>query len=150
MREPRPPSPQPSDPPAGSIHRAPGQRTRILVVEDDGLLAATICDVLVIGGYDAECAASVSEVQKLLERERFDLILADLGIPGAPKEERVYFADLRARAPGAAIIAMTGADTLLTAGPERDFDELIAKPFEIEDLMTCIHAVLDRRTKPDA
>src|SRR5437764_1339459 len=73
-----------------------GQPARVLVIEDDTLLASTVCDVLDIAGYATECVRTLTQVEELLDRERFDLILADVAIPGAPDSERVYFAGLRA------------------------------------------------------
>jgi DNA-binding response OmpR family regulator len=148
MHEPSPASPQSGRLPGGSTPRRQplNRRARILVVEDDSLLASTVCDVLGLEGYEAECVESLPQVARLLERERFDLILTDVGIRDAPPSERDYFALLRARAPDAAILAMTGDPKgLHLVGSELGFDELIPKPFEIEELMRCVRAVLDRR-----
>ena len=140
--------------PPGAMSRAdsrdqhPGQRARVLVVEDDALLASTVCDVLSLEGYATECVETLPQVQALLGETSFDVILADVGIPGAPSSERDYFTLLRAGAPDAAIIAMTGdPKALQLAGPSLGFDELIPKPFEIDELIHCIRAVLDQRAR---
>lgn len=148
MHEPTPIGRQPAAASGGPDPRIPAAQTRILVVEDDSLLASTVCDVLALERYACKCVTSYPAVEALLDQESFDLILADVSIPGAPTSEREYFALLRQRSAAAAIVAMTGDPKgLLVAGPDLGFDELISKPFEIDQLTRCIRTVLDGRAR---
>lgn len=62
-------------------------RKTILVVEDDGYIGDMVEEVLVREGYRVIRAYSGTEALLLLERERADLVLLDLMLPGLSGEE---------------------------------------------------------------
>ena len=63
-----------------SVQRAGGPRPRILHVEDDADVRNVVATIA-RGIAQFEAAASVAEARARLEREKFDLVLLDLGLP---------------------------------------------------------------------
>jgi len=57
-------------------------RPRILVVDDDAAITATFESILVGEGYDVRTASDGGEAIGLARRERFDVVLLDLVMPG--------------------------------------------------------------------
>lgn len=69
---------------------------RILVVEDDAAINKVVCSYL--GKLGAECVPAFSGTEGLMHLEgerRFDLLITDLMLPGAPGEEVVAAARAR-------------------------------------------------------
>ena len=60
---------------------------RILVVEDDPDINQLLCTIMSDAGYQCQPAFSGSEAMLWAERERFDLVLLDLMLPGLTGEE---------------------------------------------------------------
>ena len=60
---------------------------RILVVEDDPDINQLLCTIMRDAGYQCQPAFSGSEAMLWAERERFDLVLLDLMLPGLTGEE---------------------------------------------------------------
>lgn len=60
---------------------------KILIIEDDAGIHGVIEELLKNEGYDPHSAYSGTEALLLLEKERYDVILLDLMLPGASGEE---------------------------------------------------------------
>lgn len=58
------------------------ERVRVLLIEDDASINEIVGDHLERCGYACVRAFSGTEAQLLLERERFDLVVTDLMLPG--------------------------------------------------------------------
>ncbi len=119
---------------------------KILVVDDE----ANICRLLerYLGrlGYDVQTAGSVPDALDLIAVDRFDLVLTDLRLPGPSGLDLLF--EVRARAPGTRMILMSAhADiTAAAAAIDRGIDQLVIKPFELEDLRVKIGSSIARRT----
>lgn len=57
-------------------------RARILVVEDEPMQRQLYCEELAGAGYEAIGVGSALEAEEILSRERVDLVVLDLNIPG--------------------------------------------------------------------
>ena len=62
--------------------RSPGNQARILVVDDDARLRELLKRFLSENGFAVYVAASAVEMNRLWVRERFDLLVLDLMLPG--------------------------------------------------------------------
>ena len=102
----------------------------ILVVEDDAAINKVVCSYL--GKLGAECVPAFSGTEGLMHLEggrRFDLLITDLMLPGAPGEEVVA----AARAQHVPLIVLSARATvadrvdLLRLGA----DDYLVKPFDV-------------------
>src|SRR5205809_525616 len=57
-------------------------RERVLVVEDDLKLLQQVKDMLIAQGYEAAAVGSAEEALERVERERPDIIILDISLPG--------------------------------------------------------------------
>ncbi len=128
--------------------RSPGAQARILVVDDDLRLRELLKRFLSENGYSVFIAASAVEMNRLWVRERFDLLVLDLMLPG---EDGLSICErLRPAGNQTPIIMLTakGEDGDRIAGLESGADDYLPKPFNPRELLARISAVL-RRAVPD-
>ncbi len=85
---------------------------RILIVDDDADFRDAYRTLLADDGYDIDAAANAGEALSRVDEDRWDVILLDKNLRGAPDESGVELAtQLRVRAPSARIIMVTGYAT---------------------------------------
>jgi two-component system response regulator MprA len=115
----------------------------ILVVEDDPALAQTLRDILEAEGYAVHHAAGGAGARAALEGAPPDLILLDLMLPDV--DGLVLCADLKSRS-GAPIIVCSATarkrDSVLSL--KLGADDFVAKPFDVDELLSRIEATLRR------
>ena len=123
-------------------------KTRILVVDDDQRLRELLVRYLGGGGYEVKAVADAAAMDKQLARERYDLLVLDLMLPG--EDGLSVCRRLRGQnAPGAApaIIMLTakGDEVDRIVGLEMGADDYLPKPFNPRELMARVKSVLRRR-----
>jgi len=123
-------------------------KTRILVVDDDLRLRELLNRYLTEQGLVVQVAQDAATMDKLLGRERFDLIVLDLMMPG--EDGLSVCRRLRGAKDTIPIIMLTakGDDVDRIVGLEMGADDYLPKPFNPRELVARIHAVLRRRTAP--
>ena len=102
---------------------------RILVVDDDARLRTLLQRFLEDDGYIVRTAHDGSQMDKLMQRELFSLIVLDLMLPN---EDGISICHrLRAETPDIPIIMLTakGSDADRIAGLEAGADDYLPKPF---------------------
>lgn len=115
----------------------------ILIVEDDAGISEPLNAFLRAKHLRSSVAASAEAAIGLLRREQIDLLLLDVMLPG----ESGWALCKRLRANGGPrIIMMTALSdaTDKVAGLELGADDYVAKPFDVEELLARIRAVLRR------
>ena len=115
---------------------------RILIVEDEEMIADVISRGLARAGYQCLCAYDGLEAAELLEEHRYDLILLDIMLPGADGYELMrYIKDF-----GIPVIFITARTRLedKVKGFRLGADDYITKPFELAELTVRVEAVLRR------
>jgi CheY-like chemotaxis protein len=127
----------------------PGGRERILVVDDEPLVAEMVSDTLSRLGYDVTRAGSGSEALKtfLAKPEGFDLILTDQTMPditGIDLAQRVL--EARKDMP---IILFTGYSEVVSAERAKTAGvrEFVMKPVEKREVAVTIRRVLDNLSR---
>ncbi len=118
---------------------------RILIVDDEILVASVLQDVLKHQGYAVELASGGEAGLKALRRERADLILLDINMPGMNGLEVLklvteQYPDL----PVVMVTALTD-DTALSTAMRDGAYAWLAKPFDINELGHVVDAALNRR-----
>ena len=119
---------------------------RILVVEDDARLAATLARILNAEGYDAELAGDGNEAICRAHERPFDLVVLDVMLPGLDG----IAVCRRLRATGALpilILTALGGTEERVRGLDSGADDYLVKPFANAELLARVRALL-RRTKP--
>jgi DNA-binding NtrC family response regulator len=108
---------------------------RLLLAEDDRIVRITVRDALEEAGYAVEAFEDGAAAAAALERDRFDLVLTDVRLPGL--DGLALFRRARAAQPDAAVVLMTAyadAEDAVTVMREGARDYL-QKPFEMEELL---------------
>ncbi len=107
---------------------------RIIVVEDDAGVRATIVRILEFLGHSVTEAANGDEAERLPSGEPFDAVFADFRLPGASGDRVV--AKLRERWPHLAAVIMTGdaGRPEVRAGALDGRWRLLPKPFDFEQV----------------
>ena len=118
---------------------------RVLIVEDDEEIALALQRSLRMEGYDVRLAGD--GVDALDQAHAFlpDLVLLDLGLP---KLDGIEVAkELRKREDDVAILMLTARDGLedRVAGLDTGADDYLVKPFERQELLARLRALLRRR-----
>jgi two-component system, OmpR family, phosphate regulon response regulator OmpR len=120
-------------------------KTRILVVDDDLRLRDLLVRYLGGEGYEVKAVADAPAMDKQLARERYDLVVLDLMLPG--EDGLAVCRRLRAQNSAPAIIMLTakGDDVDRIVGLEMGADDYLPKPFNPRELLARINAVLRRK-----
>ena len=117
---------------------------RILVVDDDpGVAFFTKENLAGLGAaYHVEAVTSGEEALRKMAAEPYDLVIADLRMPGMNGLELLY--RIRKRYPQTRLILMTayGNDRVQEAARRLQVYRYIAKPFQIRDLVNAVRAAL--------
>jgi len=117
---------------------------RILLVEDEPGLVKTLRDRLHSQGYAVESAHNGEAALELATRDRFDLIILDLMLPG--KSGLEVCRELRRRAYTAPILMLTARGQVedKVLGLKTGADDYLTKPFHIRELLARMEALLRR------
>jgi two-component system OmpR family response regulator len=117
---------------------------KILLIEDDAVLADGLVHTLSDGGYKVTCATTGAYAKQLLLAEDFDLIVLDLGLPDMDGLELLR--RLRSRKIALPILILTARDGIndRIVGIEQGADDYMTKPFELRELEARINALIRR------
>ncbi len=126
------------------------QKTKILLVEDDPNFGTVLKDYLTMNGYDVKLAIDGEKGEEQFRKDDYNLCVFDVMMP--KKDGFTLAAELRRTNPDIPIIFLT-AKTLqqdVIEGFKLGADDYITKPFNSEELLYRIAAVLKRgRIKPN-
>jgi two-component system, OmpR family, response regulator PrrA len=117
-----------------------------LVVDDEPDLVATCERLLQRAGHTSLPANSGLEAMALIDRERPDLVVADLRLPGA--DGLAVTRHARRQVPPIPVILITGYDSpqARRAASESGVDVYLAKPFSNAAFMDAIQRILSPRS----
>jgi len=123
--------------------RARSESPRVLVVDDEADIRELLDLTLVRMGLSVDCAGTVGEARKLLERERYSLCLTDMRLPDGEGLDIVrQIAAHHGETPVAVITAFGSADNAVAALKAGAFDYL-AKPVALDQLRTLVRSALN-------
>ncbi len=117
---------------------------RVLVVEDEPLLAGAIRDGLRLEAIAADTAGDGDTALELLSINTYDIAVLDRDVPGPSGDEIAR--QIVASGSGMPILMLTAADRIddKASGFELGADDYLTKPFDLQELVLRIRA-LDRR-----
>ena len=113
---------------------------RILVVDDDPAILATVADVLEFEGYQVELAANGAEGLDAVERTHPRLVLLDMRMPVLDGWQFAH--KLKERGIQLPIVVMTAAQDAHRWAQEIGANGYISKPFDVSDLLNAVEALL--------
>lgn len=122
---------------------------KILVVEDEEVIAAGLAYSLEQEGYEAAIAHTVKEACSCMEQDSFDLYLLDLTLPDGSGYDICKQVKSRFDVP---VIFLTAFDDEINVvmGLELGADDYIYKPFRLKELLARVKTVLRRYHREDA
>ena len=117
---------------------------RILIAEDDQVLADGLLRSLRAAGYAVDQVGSGSEADAALALHPFDLVILDLGLPKMHGFE--VLRKLRARGAPIPVLILTAADSVeqRVKGLDLGADDYMAKPFSLQELEARVRALMRR------
>ena len=117
---------------------------RVLVVEDDTLVAEGIKHGLEREHFTVDRVSSAEQAESFLHGEHFDLLIVDLGLPKADGFSLVR--QLRQLGHKTPVLILTARDTLedCVKGLEVGADDYMIKPFRLPELVARIRALIRR------
>ncbi len=124
------------------------QQSKILVVDDDLRLRNLLSRYLTEQGFAVLTVSNGTDMDRALDRERFDLLVLDLMLPG--EDGLSLCRRLRGVGNDIPILMLTakGDDVDRIVGLELGADDYLPKPFNPRELVARIHAILRRRQPP--
>lgn len=118
---------------------------KLLIVEDERMIADFIGCGLAEANFEYDCAYDGLSAADMIDQNRYDLILLDIMLPGVDGFELMrYIAPLGI--PVIFLTAKAGVDDRV-AGLRLGADDYIVKPFEMIELLARIDTVLKRYGK---
>ena len=117
---------------------------RLLLVEDDVMVASGIKLGLTNAGYTVDWVGSAERAEQALDGDSFDLAIVDIGLPGVDGLELTR--RLRTRGLTMPVLILTARDALhdRVQGLDLGADDYMLKPFELPELLARLRALLRR------
>ena len=117
---------------------------RILIAEDDRVLADGLLRSLRNAGYAVDRVDDGSQADAALAAHEFDLLILDLGLPRLHGLE--VLRKLRARGSAVPVLILTAADSVeqRVEGLDLGADDYMAKPFSLQELEARVRALIRR------
>lgn len=119
---------------------------RVLLVEDEQALAGQVQRALENEGRVVDVAADGEEGSFLGSNEPYDAIVLDLGLP--KKDGNAVLRDWRDAGVKAPVLILTARDSWRdkVAGLDAGADDYLTKPFQMDELMARLRALMRRST----
>jgi two-component system OmpR family response regulator len=116
----------------------------LLLVEDDTMIGEAVLDALRAEHYAVDWVKNGDMADTALRTQAYDLVLLDLGLPG--RDGLSVLRDLRARKQRVPVIITTARDAVQqrVAGLDAGADDYLLKPYDLDELLARIRALLRR------
>jgi two-component system response regulator QseB len=119
---------------------------RVLLVEDDGMIAQGLQTALRQAGFAVDWMRDGGSAAAALKTSAFDVMLLDLGLPH--RDGIDVLRELRKRGDKTPVIILTARDEIQhrIAGLDAGADDYVVKPFDLDEVMARMRSVLRRAT----
>jgi two-component system OmpR family response regulator len=117
---------------------------RILLVEDDAMLADAIARAFTQSAHAVDVASNGEDADRAILTTDYDVVLLDIGLPGIDGLE--VLKRLRMRRSKVPVLVMTARDTVedRVGGLDLGADDYITKPFHLSELEARVRALIRR------
>jgi two-component system OmpR family response regulator len=119
---------------------------RVLVVEDETRLSKLLAAALTQAGYAVDCAADGARADFLVQTERYDAVILDLGLPKV--DGLTLLGRWRDAALSMPVLVLTarGSWHEKVLGIDGGADDYVSKPFQMEELLARLRGLIRRAT----
>jgi DNA-binding response OmpR family regulator len=117
---------------------------RILIVEDDALVASGLKQGLLQQGYTVDVAGSAEAAETFVQGEIFDMALVDIGLP---KADGLHFIrQLRKRGSSLPVLILSARESMddTIRGLDAGADDYMTKPYRLPELAARMRALIRR------
>jgi len=124
------------------------ERERILIVDDEKLIAVAMRKYFESLGYEVDAALELEEAQALLANRSYDLVIADLRLTGIGGVEGLQIvADVHQRCPHTRVILLSafGTPEIERESYNRGADAFLHKPKAMMEIATVASTLLEQR-----
>lgn len=117
---------------------------RLLLIEDNLRLADYLSTALRNGGFAVDHVSTTADAEGALATTRYDTLLLDLGLPD--KDGLIWLGDQRRSQMTRPVLVLTARDSVedLVAGLNQGADDYLRKPFDLDELIARVRALLRR------
>ena len=117
---------------------------RLLLIEDNQRLADYVATALQNGGFAVDHVSTTADADGAIATTHYDTLLLDLGLPDM--DGLAWLGEQRRRQMTRPVLVITARDSLeeLVAGLNRGADDYLRKPFELDELIARVRALLRR------
>ena len=117
---------------------------RLLLVEDDSMIGEAVLDLLRAEQYAVDWVRDGDAADTALRTQAYDLVLLDLGLP--QRDGLAVLRDLRARKNRTPVLVATARDAVAQRieGLDAGADDYVLKPYDLDELLARIRALLRR------
>jgi two-component system response regulator QseB len=118
---------------------------RLLLVEDDAMIGRAVRQGLVVAGFTVDWVTDVRAAELALANGVYDLAVLDLGLPA--KDGMSVLRELRGRRDALPVLIVTARDAVADRieGLNAGADDYVLKPFDLDELVARVRALLRRR-----
>ncbi|MDD0810651.1 response regulator transcription factor [Curvibacter sp. RS43] len=119
---------------------------RLLLVEDDPMIGQAVLDVLRAEHYAVDWVRDGEMAQTALASSAYDLMLLDLGLPR--RDGLQVLRELRQQRSPLPVLVLTARDAVgdRVAGLDAGADDYLVKPFDTNELLARVRALLRRQS----
>lgn len=123
--------------------------SRVLIIEDDELLSDAVCAQMVQVGYSVSVALNNAQAQKILQSDRLDGVILDLGLPNQD-DGYALLEWIRKRFTSLPVLVLTARDGVQdrVQGLNAGADDYLTKPFNMSELQARVQSMLRRSNMP--
>jgi len=117
---------------------------RVLLIEDEPSLSSAVSEHLTAQSHAVDCVACLGDGQAATQTINYDLILLDLGLPDG--NGLTFLNTFRRNGQQTPVIILTASDQTKQriAGLDTGADDYLVKPFDLDELLSRIAAVMRR------
>ncbi|RLB17608.1 MAG: response regulator [Deltaproteobacteria bacterium] len=112
-----------------------GQKTTILILDDEAIVLKRLKPALEKAGYEVETFTRSAEASDRVKQRDFDIVITDLKMEGIDGMQ--FLTQVKDRSPSTEVIVITGFATMETAKEsfQKGVFDFLAKPFKLGEIL---------------